>query len=475
VSGRGKTGNPGLGKQPARLAAIAIAIAIALQAMSPNIRAQNVNVEGLAAEDVQTLRNMTALQSPEKILRSDAQINLLVKQAHAYSPLLRELGYAVDAAEQDINVAKGARSPQITLRGSSTMVTGGLPSSSRSSGMPYIGVNAAYTVYDYGRIDATVKNREARKDAGTARYAQQATQITIETVTTCLEYSKRRALLYAVEDYAQTVQQLVDMLTKVVDADPGRRAELVQARSRLLQAEQSKQSERSGVEQFQIRLNRLIGPNNAAMCDGIGASFLEKPDIEKIRAAVKEHPQVRAFQFDLEAANKQVEEISASRKPQVQATAAHAPVLPGLNNDYYQSITLTASVPLYDGNVLQSSQQAALERARSAAERIDFTVMQLDTDYRDRNQTATDNLRRTTEFTSLIEINDRVRKDFFVQWYSLGRRSLFELLAIEQEQYNLQRGYFTALFDAMTSIATIQANAGQLSPTDAPSRPTGAN
>jgi len=475
VSGKGKTGDQRHGKQTTRPAAIAIAIAIALQATSPHLRAQYLSAEALAAEDVQTLRNMSALQSPEKILRSDAQVNFLTKQAHAYSPLLRELGYAVDAAEQDINVAKGARSPQITLRGSSTLVTGGLPSNSRTSGMPYIGVNAAYTVYDYGRIDATVKNREARKDAGTARYEQQATQITIETVTTCLEYSKRRALLYAVEDYAQTVQQLVDMLTKVVDADPGRRAELVQARSRLLQAEQSKQSERSGVEQFQIRLDRLIGQNNAAMCDGIGASFLERPDIEKIRAAVKEHPQVRAFQFDLEAANKQVEEISASRKPQVQATAAHSPVLPGVYNDYYQSITFTASVPLYDGKVLQSSQQAALERARSAAERIDFTVMQLDTDYRDRNQTATDNLRRTTEFTRLIEINDRVRKDFFVQWYSLGRRSLFELLAIEQEQYNLQRGYFTALFDAMISIATIQANAGQLSPNDAPLRNNGAN
>jgi adhesin transport system outer membrane protein len=101
--------------------------------------------------------------------------------------------------------------------------------------------------------------------------------------------------------------------------------------------------------------------------------------------------------------------------------------------------------------------------------------MQLDTDYRDRNQTAIDNLRRVNEFTSLIEINDRVRKDFFVQWYSLGRRSLFELLAIEQEQYNLQRGYFISLFDAMISIANIQGNAGQLSPAEAPSRTLGAN
>lgn len=454
---------------------VVVGIFAMLCMQSPHLSAQNMVTEPLAAEDIQTLRSLPVQQSPEKILRSKAQVSSLVRQAHAYSPLLREVGYAVDAAEQDINVAKGARAPQVTVRGSSTLVTGALPSSSRSSGQPYIGVNAALTVYDFGRIDASVKNREARKEAGLSRYEQQANQIAIETVTTCLEYNKRRSLLYVVEDYAQTVQKLVDMLTKVVDADPGRRAELVQAKSRLLQAEQSKQTERSGVETFRIRLNRLIGPNNSVMCDGIGASLLEQPDIEKIRAAVKEHPQVRAFRFDLEAANKQMEEISASRKPQVQANALHAPVLPGLNNDYYQSITLTASMPIYDGNTLQSSQQAALERARGAAERIDLTVMQLDTDYRDRNQAAIDNLRRVNEFTSLIEINDRVRKDFFVQWYSLGRRSLFELLAIEQEQYNLQRGYFISLFDAMISIANIQGNAGQLSPIEATSRTSGAN
>ena len=452
-----------------------VVVVLAINSSPQTVNAQSSAIGPLNPEDIQTLRNLPGLQSSENLLRSETQVRSLIRQAHTFSPLLRELNYAVDAAEQDINVARGAKAPQVTVRGSSTVVTGGLPTASSASGMPYIGVNAALAVYDFGRIDATVKNREARKDAGTARYEQQANQLAIETVTACLEYTKRRALLFAVEDYSQTVQRLADMLTKVVEADPGRKAELVQAKSRLLQSQQSKESERSSVEQFRIRLNRLIGPDNAAMCDGIGANFLDKPDIEKIRAAVGDHPQVRAFKYDLDAASRQMDEISASRKPQVQATAAHAPVLPGLNNEYYQSITLTASLPIYDGKILQSSQQAALERARAATERIDFTVMQLDTEYRERNQLANDNLRRVGEFTSLIEINDRVRKDFFVQWYSLGRRSLFELLAIEQEQYNLQRGYFTSLFDAMINIATIQGNAGVLTAAEPQSGAIGTN
>lgn len=454
---------------------LALSVVLLLNMPTSTTYAQSGAIQPLSSDEIQTLRNIAALKSVEKVLQSEAQVRLLVKQAQTFSPLLRELEYAVDAAGQDINVAKGARMPRLTVSGASRSVSGELPTANRPSGKPYLNLNAEMTVYDFGRIDATVKNREARKDAGNARYEQQTNQIAIETVTVCLEYNKRRALLYATEDYSQTVQKLVDMLTKVVEADSGRRAELVQARSRLLQSQQSKEIERSGVEQFRIRLNRLIGAEKSSMCDGIGASFLEKPDIEKIRGAIGEHPQVRAFKFDLDAANRQMDEISASRRPQVQATASHAPFFPGVNNDYIQTITLTASMPIFDGNILKSSQQAALERARAAAERVDLTVMQLDTDYRERYQATVDNLRRVDEFTSLIEINDNVRKDFFVQWYSLGRRSLFELLAIEQEQYNLQRGYFTSLFDTMINIANIEGNAGLLLPLETRPGGTGTN
>jgi adhesin transport system outer membrane protein len=444
-------------RRPARMLAF-----IAMCQFTGTPFASATELDALNADQVVILRRLESLQSPEHLLRSDAQIHLLVKEAHGFSPALREQAFAIDAAEQDIHVAKSARLPQVTLRGSSTVVTGGLPTSRSSSGMPYIGLNAALNVYDFGRIQANIKGQEARKDAGSARYEQLANQIAIETISTCLDYTRRRALLYAVEDYLQTVQKLADMLTKVVEADPGRRAELVQARSRLLQAKQSRETERSGVLQVRARLNRLIGQNKSELCDDIGASLLQRPELDRIRATINDHPQVRALQQDFEAASRQVEQINASRKPQVQLTAAHAPVLPGLNNDYYQSITLTASMPIYDGNVLGATEQAALERTRAAAERIDVVKLQLDTDYRERFQAATDSLRRVEEFTTLIEINDRVRKDFFVQWYSLGRRSLFELLAIELEQYNLQRGYFTSLFDAMINIATMKGNSGEL-------------
>lgn len=418
--------------------------------------------EALAAEEIRVLRDLPNLASVSNIKRSGTQLRELVRQALAYSPAMREARYTAEAAQQEINAAKGGRLPQVSISSASTTYTGEIPSVSRPD-RPYYGVNATIPVYDFGRITAQVKGRQAAYDASNARTAQQANLVAIETVTTCLEYTKQRALLFAADDYLQTVQKLVDMLTQVTDADPGRRGELVQARSRLLQAKQAKENARSFAREYRIRLDRLIGQDKSPLCDGVGAGFLQKPDLEKIRANVNDNPQVKAFNYDYESALRQLDQINASRKPQVQASATHAPVAAGFTNNYYQNFTLSVSMPIYDGKVLESTERAALERARAAAEHVDLTIKQLDTDFRERYELATAALRRSEEYISLLEINDRVRKDFFVQWYALGRRSLFELLAIEQEQYTLQQGYFTSLFDGMIGMATIMGNAGQLS------------
>ena len=437
--------------------------AIALQT---NALASNKEIGPLPATELETLRNLHELNSEEKIQYSAFQLRKLLKTAREFSPALREGKYAVEAAEQDVNAAKGARLPQVTISGASTTYTGQIASSSRADGRLYGSVSATMPVYDFGRIDAGIKSRESAREATAARLDQQQNQVAIEAASTCLEYTKQRALLSAAQDYLESVKNLNDKLSKITEVDSGRKAELVQVRSRLLQAMQAKENSQSFVREFQTRLERLLGTNKEYLCEGIGFYLMQRLDIEKIRTNIRENAQVRSAQSDYEAAKHQLDQVSASRKPQFQASAVHAPVAAGIINDYYQSFSLNVSLPIYDGKVLQSTEKAAYERVNAAAERIELTVIQLDAEYRERFELATASQRRAKEYTSLLEVNDRVRKDFFVQWYSLGRRSLFELLAIEQEQYTLQQGYFTSLFDGMIGLVGILGNAGMLNLAD---------
>lgn len=421
--------------------------------------AQENPEERLSTETLNLLRNFSALNVADKTDNARLQTQALIKKALAISPAVQEARYVLDATEQDIQAAKGSRLPQVNATGSSQVNSGDLPTASRNNGKPYLNLVATLPVYDWGRITALVNGREATRDAAAARYRQQSNQVAGELIVTCLEYTKQRALISAADDYYETVRRLADMLTRITDEDTGRKGELVQAKSRQLQAQQTRENSRSRVREQLARLRKLLGDEEMPDCSGIEPSLLQRPDLEEAIARIKRTPQVLGFESDYAAQLRQIDQISATRKPQIQISASYAPVAAGFTDQYYQAITMSVTMPLYDGNILRSSERAALERANATGSRVEATYRQLESEYRERYEQAGSNLRRADEYINLIEINDRVRKDFFTQWFSLGRRSLFELLAIEQEQYNLQSGYFTSLFDGLIGYANVMTSA----------------
>jgi len=190
--------------------------------------------------------------------------------------------------------------------------------------------------------------------------------------------------------------------------------------------------------------------------------LLTPPELTAVLESIRIHPQVQIVESDYRQNLSAVDQLAATRKPQASVIAAHAPVSLGFTQDYAQTITMTITAPIFDGNTLKSSERAALERANAALERKEETVRQLTDDIKQRYSQAVRNLARAEEYVSLLEINQKVRDDFFVQWVALGRRSLFELLAIEAEQFSLDTVYFTTLYDGMAGIAFLRATAGEL-------------
>ena len=91
-------------------------------------------------------------------------------------------------------------------------------------------------MYDWGRIDAIVKGRKESENSVVARQNLLARQVTTDALTACLELNKQKALLTANITYVDKIRNLVQRLNKVVESDPGRAGELVQTRSRMLQA-----------------------------------------------------------------------------------------------------------------------------------------------------------------------------------------------------------------------------------------------
>ena len=440
---------------------IAAMLSLALFTMDSATYAQN-STNAFSSDELRVLRDFTALSDKDYIKVSDANLKKMVRIAIENSPLVREGKFNLLAANEDINAAKGARYPQITGTGQSRVSGGDIPLEGRATGKLSYSVTAQMPIYDWGKIDALIAGRNSARDATAARFRLQGQNLAIEATKVCLEYNKQRALLGISEEYIANVDKILVMLNKISKADAGRAGEMVQTRSRVLQAKSSQDAIRSKLQEAKIKLERILGKENIASCNGIAASFIVSPDIETIRKNIKKHPQIEALEADRQFQKKNLDQVSASRKPLVQLTSSYGSLYPGVAAGEGYNVSLVVTAPIFDGDILKSNERAAAERVNAGDERIEEATRQVDSLYKEKYEIASSGIKRAQDYTALLEVSDRVRKDFFLQWSSLGKRSLFELLSIELEQYSLQTNYVTTLFDSMSGYAEIMGNAGMI-------------
>ena len=412
----------------------------------------------LTSEELNWLLNFNNLKTSETTTFSDKKTKKALAVAFEASPAIRSSSYTIQSANSDKVAAEGAKKPQITGVVQSAYTQSDLTNSTQTTGKPSLTLTGQIVVYDWGRLDAIINNRSALVEAADARLRATKNDLAIEVISTCLEINKQIALLGAAKYYTATIEDLTNRISKVTEADPGRASEMVQTQSRVLQARSSEKVTESKIRELTIRLAKHLPGDTVGLCAGIGASYLSPLDDVTIDSRLASHAQLVLLNAQYQSELLSAKQIELTKRPQISLVAQHAPVSAGITNDYAQSISLQATAVLYDGNTLNASQLAAAQRASSVLEQRERLLKQLQADFKERSKLAATLETRTIEYISLLEINQRVRDDFFIQWAALGRRTLFELLAIEAEQYSLRTGYIQSLYDSMLSNASVLGN-----------------
>ena len=413
---------------------------------------------GLNADEIIWLLNFNNVKAKESVDLSKTKTRKVLSTAFDASPAIRSSTYAMQSAGSDKVAAEGAKKPQITGVAQSAYTQSDVANATQVTGKPSMTLAGRVMVYDWGRLDAIIDNRAALVELADARLRGVKNDLAVEVISTCLEINKQVALLGAARNYTAAIEDLTKRISKVTEADPGRASEMVQTQSRVLQARSSEKVTESKVRELTIRIAKHLPGDVIEQCGGIGSNFLAPLDEITIDTRLSNHAQivVLSAQYQFELLNSKQFELN--KRPQINLVAQHAPVSAGITNDYAQSISIQVTAILYDGNTLNASQLAAAQRANSVLEQRERLTKQLQADYKERSKLAATLETRAIEYVSLLEINQRVRDDFFIQWSALGRRTLFELLAIEAEQYSLRTGYILSLYDSMLSNANVYGN-----------------
>lgn len=173
-------------------------------------------------------RDITARAPSEREIR--ALFNDAVNTALSISPEVRGANYNTEAAEANVDEAKGQRWPQIDVGTRSKSYQFGGGERRYSDSRPAVTVNMATTLLDFGRTSNTIKSREALHDAAKNNVDAQAEDIAWQVSSALVELSKQRQIISLSQKYVARMNELVEMLDGIVKVDQGRRSELTQAR-----------------------------------------------------------------------------------------------------------------------------------------------------------------------------------------------------------------------------------------------------
>jgi adhesin transport system outer membrane protein len=386
--------------------------------------------------------------------------NDAVNTALSMSPEVRGAQFNTAAAQANVDEAKGQRWPQVDVGTRSKSVQFGGGERGYSDSRPAVTVNVATTLLDFGRTSNTIKSREALHQAAKENTGAQAENIAWQVSSALIELSKQRQIIVLSQKYVARMNELVEMLDGIVKVDQGRRSELTQARGRFLQAQSSLDTAVSRARDTEIILNRLLGdtpfPCQSAVWN------LKPGELNKQLSAIESHPTIRQAQAETASALADAEAARSAAYPTVTWNVGKSTGRDELGREQAWETNVNLSWPIFRGGSQRAAELSAARRADASREAIEQQSRDLDNRVRAADQDAHSMLERAELYHNLSIESDRIRHDFFDQWYHLGRRTLLDVLSAESDFYGNQVAEVTNRFDGYSAIFRSYAGSGTL-------------
>lgn len=388
----------------------------------------------------------------------------LVGIALQRSPQLRDTEAAWHAAQMDTEDVRGVRWPRVDVSGTSQSKTFGTGNPYGNGSTNRMGVTVTYNLFDGGKTGKQISAKEHQEISAHAKYLQTREQTIFDTTSVYLQILKYRRLVELHQQNAERLAVLVNKMDEIVQVIGGRRSELTQALSRLLQAKENRALAEAKLNEFNVQLLKLIGAENMAQTNGGKMPVIAPITPETgMAAAKKSHPLLLAAEADRLALD---DTASAIRKSnywpvfEVQASKMSGVDIMGYSDPGQMYLTFRWNA--FQGFSGKAQEKAVLERANAAQEKYQQTIFDIEyklnsawTDYRNQHD-------RVNSLRILAVNTEQVRNDYYAQWETLGKRSLLEVLTAENEHVSTMINLASSELDEQLALARLRFESGTL-------------
>jgi adhesin transport system outer membrane protein len=325
------------------------------------------------------------------------------------------------------------------------------------------GLTVQETLFDSFSRRSELERQAARTDGAATRVGERAEFIALETAREYLNYLLQQRLVAAAQDNVAYHEKMVRDLSEGVQhgsisiADQQQAQERLQAaRARVIEARESLVnamvafSTRTGLSLDQVSMPPVL-PIPATLDEAVGL-------------ARENNPTIKIAMADVDAANALVRKSRAELGPKVALelrgrTGDDVDGFAGHTDDVQARVV--ARWNLYSGGINQANVQEQIRRASEERYRLHQTTRQAEEDVRTAWNRREQQAALTAELDQQVKASQQLLASYGAQ-FSVGRRSLLDLLDTQNTQYNSVVLLETARFAEIFARYKLLAATGQL-------------
>ncbi|CNI94690.1 TolC family outer membrane protein [Yersinia mollaretii] len=387
--------------------------------------------------------------APSEEQLAELSLREAILRAFARNPQIAQAAAQIRVGQGDLDVAESGWYPQIALQGTAgrshqTDSAGSLNSNASA------GVQLSQLLYDFGKTGGSIDEQHYLSDAYRYDLFSTMTAVGLSTVQSYLQVKRYQALSLAARDNLASLEKVKETAQLRADAGLSSQSDVLQAETRIAGMVATLEQYRAQQRSAQAQLTVLTG----VVSDNL-------PDLPK--DLLKQKITLNAIPYDASSAVRSAEaKQQAARERVRQSQAQHWPTLKiqagrtRYENDarsyWDDQVQLAVEAPVYQGGAVSAKVRAA-EGARSAAQ-AEVEKAKLDV-----NQKA------AMAYADMIgavqrqqageqQLNSaRHTRSVYQDEYKLSKRSLNDLLSVEQDVLQADSMRLMALYDGWDATA----------------------
>lgn len=398
--------------------------------------------------------------APGDAYQAQLTIKEAILRAFARNPNISMAAAQISVGKANLSEAESAWFPQVSLQGNTgrshrTDSSGSLNSNASA------GINLRQLLWDFGKTSGSIDEQHNLSDAYRYQLYDSLNQVGMQTLQTYLQVKRFQALEASAKKNTNSLNKVLEMANLRAEAGLSSQSDVLQAQTRI-----------AGMNATlaQYTAQRISAQAALSVLTGVTADTLpDLPvDLLKQKITLKTLPYeqsyaVRSARAKQLAANDRIRQAQAQHWPTLSVQAGRTRYQSSNNNSNYwdDQVQLVVDAPLYQGGAVSARVDAAEGDRANARAQVEASKL----DINQKAATAWADLAGSQQRQQAGEMQyasaERAR-GVYQDEYRLSKRSLNDLLSIEQDVFQADTSAITARYDGWDAAVRYAAAADNL-------------